>query len=172
MKTGAIQTGIGRLALRFRHSPALLVGVLMSVFALGGTTYGMWEETLGFFALLVPLALALGYDRMVAVSIIFLGAGTGVLASTVNPFATGVASDAAGIGISDGLGLRVLMLVVLVPIAIAYVLWYGKRVRNRPLALAARRRRERRRAGRRRWPRSRRSPGRRRSPWPSSSGRS
>ena len=67
MKTGAIETGIGRLALRFRHSPAMLVVVLMRVFALGGTTYGMWEETLGFFALLVPLALALGYDRMVAV---------------------------------------------------------------------------------------------------------
>ena len=78
----------------------------------------MWEETLGFFVLLVPLVLALGYDRMVAVSIIFLGAGTGVLASTVNPFATGVASDAAGISISDGLGLRLVMLVVLVPLAI------------------------------------------------------
>ena len=132
METGAIQTGIGRLALRFRRSPAILVAVLMSVFALGGTSYGMWEETLGFFALLVPLVLALGYDRMVAASIIFLGAGTGVLASTVNPFATGVASDAAGISLSDGLGLRVLLLVVLVPMAIGYVLWYGGRVRKDP----------------------------------------
>jgi uncharacterized ion transporter superfamily protein YfcC len=132
MKTEAIQTGIGRLALRFRHSPALLVGVLMSVFALGGTTYGMWEETLGFFVLMVPLTLALGYDRLVAVSIIFLGAGTGVLCSTVNPFATGVASDAAGISISDGLGLRLLMLALLCPLAIFYVLRYGARVRTDP----------------------------------------
>ena len=66
----------------------------------------MWEETLGFFVLLVPLALALGYDRMVAAAIIFLGAGTGVLCSTVNPFATGVASDAAGISLGDGIGVR------------------------------------------------------------------
>jgi uncharacterized ion transporter superfamily protein YfcC len=132
MKTGAVQSGIGRLALRFQHSPALLVIAMMTIFALGGTTYGMWEETLGFFALMVPLALALRYDRMVAVSIIFLGAGTGVLASTVNPFATGVASDAAGISISDGLGMRVVMWLVLVPVAIAYVLWYGGRVRSDP----------------------------------------
>ena len=132
MKTGAVENGIGRLALRFRHSPAVLVAVLMSVFALGGTSYGMWEETLGFFALLVPLALALRYDRMVAVSIIFLGAGTGVLCSTVNPFATGVASDAAGISITDGIGLRIAMFAVLVPTAIAYVLWYGSRVRRDP----------------------------------------
>ena len=99
MKTEAIQTGIGRLALRFRHSGSALIAILMCVFALGGTSYGMWEETLGFFVLLVPLALALGYDRMVAAAIIFLGAGTGVLCSTVNPFATGVASDAAGISL-------------------------------------------------------------------------
>ena len=132
MKTGAIETGIGRLAKRFSKSPIILVAVLMTIFALGGTSYGMWEETLGFFALMVPLVLALGYDRMVAVSIIFLGAGAGVLASTVNPFATGVASDAAGISISDGLGLRVVLLLILVPMAIGYVVYYGRRVRLDP----------------------------------------
>jgi uncharacterized ion transporter superfamily protein YfcC len=132
MKTGAIQTGIGRLALRFRHSGSVLVAILMVVFALGGTSYGMWEETLGFFVLLVPLALALGYDRMVAAAIIFLGAGTGVIASTVNPFATGVASDSAGITIGDGIGLRIGLWVVLVPLAIGYVLWYARRVRQHP----------------------------------------
>ena len=130
MKTGAIQTGIGRLALRFRHSGAALIAILMCVFALGGTSYGMWEETLGFFVLLVPLALALGYDRMVAAAIIFLGAGSGVLASTVNPFATGVASDAAGISLGDGIGVRIAMWVVLVALAIGYVLRYASRVRT------------------------------------------
>ena len=176
MKTGAIETGIGRLALRFRKSPAILVAVLMAIFALGGTSYGMWEETLGFFALLVPLVLALGYDRMVAVSIIFLGAGTGVLASTVNPFATGVASDAAGISISDGLGLRVVMLLVLVPLAIGYVLSYGRRVRDGPEPVARRRRPPAEldavAGGERRASRSPRSPAARRSRWRSSSARS
>src|SRR3954467_4360290 len=132
MKTQAIQTGIGRLALRFRHSGSVLIAILMVVFALGGTSYGMWEETLGFFVLLVPLTLALGYDRMVAASIIFLGAGTGVLCSTVNPFATGVASDAAGISLGEGIGVRGLMWLVLVPLAIGYVLRYARRVRSDP----------------------------------------
>ena len=132
MQTEAIQTGIGRLAMRFKHSGSILVIVLMSIFALGGTTYGMWEETLGFFALLVPLVLALNYDRLVAASIIFLGAGTGVLASTVNPFATGVASDSAGIDVGDGIVLRVLMFVVLVGLAIGYVLLYCRRIRKDP----------------------------------------
>ena len=128
MKTGAIELGIKRLALRFRNSPTWLIVILMGVFALGGTTYGMWEETLGFYTLMVALVLAMGFDRMVGVAIIFLGAGTGVLASTVNPFATGVASDAAGISIGDGLPMRVLMWLVLVAVAILYVLWYARRV--------------------------------------------
>jgi uncharacterized ion transporter superfamily protein YfcC len=132
MKTEAIQTGIGRLALRFRHSGSALIAMLMVVFALGGTSYGMWEETLGFFVLLVPLALALGYDRMVAAAIIFLGAGTGVLCSTVNPFATGVASDAAGISIGDGIGVRIAMWVVLVALAIGYVIRYASRLQKDP----------------------------------------
>jgi uncharacterized ion transporter superfamily protein YfcC len=132
LKTQAIQTGIGRLALRFRHSGSVLVAILMTVFAIGGTSYGMWEETLGFFVLLVPLALALHYDRMVAAAIIFLGAGTGVIASTVNPFSTGVASDAAGITIGNGIGLRIAMWFVLVTMAIAYVLWYARRIRADP----------------------------------------
>ena len=128
MKTEAIQTGIGRLALRFRASGYVLIAILMGVFAIGGTTYGMWEETLGFFVLLVPLTLALGYDRMVAASIIFLGAGSGVVGSTVNPFSTGVASDAAGISIGVGIGLRIALWIVVVGMAIAYVIWYARRV--------------------------------------------
>jgi uncharacterized ion transporter superfamily protein YfcC len=132
MKTEAIQTGIGRMALRFRHSGSVLIAILMTVFAIGGTTYGMWEETLGFFVLLVPLALALGYDRMVAAAIIFLGAGTGVIGSTVNPFSTGVASDAANVSIGDGIGLRIALWVVLLAFAIAYVIWYARRIREHP----------------------------------------
>jgi len=130
MKTGAIELGIKRLALRFRNSPTWLIVILMTVFALGGTTYGMWEETLGFYTLMVALVVALKFDRMVGVAVIFLGAGTGVLASTVNPFATGVASDAAGIGIGDGLPMRVVMWIVLVAIGILYVLWYANRVKR------------------------------------------
>jgi uncharacterized ion transporter superfamily protein YfcC len=132
MKSEAIQTGIGRLALRFRSSGPVLIAILMAVFALGGTSYGMWEETLGFFVLLVPLSLALGYDRMVAAAIIFLGAGSGVIASTVNPFSTGVASDAAGITIGDGIGLRIAMWFVLVSLAIGFVIWYARRVQAHP----------------------------------------
>jgi uncharacterized ion transporter superfamily protein YfcC len=132
MKTEAIQTGIGRLALRFRNSGFVLIALLMTVFALGGTSYGMWEETLGFFVLLVPLALALNYDRMVAAAVIFLGAGSGVIGSTVNPFATGVASDAAGISIGEGIGLRIALWITVVALGIGYVIWYARRIHTDP----------------------------------------
>jgi uncharacterized ion transporter superfamily protein YfcC len=92
----------------------------------------MWEETLGFFVLLVPLTLALNYDRMVGAAIIFLGAGAGVIGSTVNPFSTGVASDAAGTSIGAGIGLRIALWVVMVALGIGYVLWYARRVSRNP----------------------------------------
>ncbi|MEU8581294.1 YfcC family protein [Streptomyces abikoensis] len=130
--TGALDRGIERLAHRLRERGALLIAGVMTVFSLLGTVEGFAEETLGFYGLLVPLMLALGYDRMVATGTIILGAGIGVLASTVNPFATGVASSAAGISLGDGIALRFVMWLVLTAVTIAYVVRYARRVRADP----------------------------------------
>ena len=132
MRTGAIDNGVARIAQRMSGRGAVLIAVLMVLFSIGGTTEGMAEETLGFYALLIPLMLALGYDRMVAAATILVGAGIGVLASTVNPFATGVGSAAADISIGDGIGFRFLMYVVLVPIGVLWVLRYARRVKADP----------------------------------------
>ncbi|MFJ4833888.1 YfcC family protein [Streptomyces sp. NPDC088747] len=130
--TGALDRGIGRLAHRLRDRGALLIAGVMVVFSVLGTVEGFAEETLGFYGLIVPLMLALGYDRMVAVGTIILGAGVGVLCSTVNPFATGVASSAADISLGDGIVLRFVMWVVLTAVTVAYVVRYARRVRRNP----------------------------------------
>jgi len=132
LKSGALDAGIARVTEKFRTRGLVLIAVLMVIFSLGGTTYGMAEETLGFYAILVPVVVGLGYDRIVGVTMIMLGAGIGTLASTVNPFATGVGSDAAGVTLGNGIGLRLLMYVVLTAVVIAYVLRYAKRVKDDP----------------------------------------
>ncbi|MVO86987.1 YfcC family protein [Streptomyces sp. p1417] len=130
--TGALDRGIGRLAHRLRERGAMLIAGVMVVFSVLGTVEGFAEETLGFYGLIVPLMLALGYDRMTAVGAIILGAGIGVLCSTVNPFATGVASSAAGISLGDGIVLRFAMWLVLTAVTVAYVIRYATRVRKNP----------------------------------------
>ena len=132
MRTGAIDAGIARVAKRFGARGAVVIAILMVLFSIGGTTEGMAEETLGFYALVIPLMLSLGYDRMVAAGTILVGAGIDVLASTVNPFATGVASGAADVSIGDGIGFRFLMYLVLVPLGVWYVLRYAKKVKADP----------------------------------------
>jgi uncharacterized ion transporter superfamily protein YfcC len=132
MRTGALDAGIGALTHKYKERGIVLVVLLMVVFSLGGTTYGMAEETLGFYALIVPIMIGLGFDRMVGVATIMVGAGVGTLASTVNPFATGVASDAAGIPLGDGIALRLLMYVVLTIVAILFVIRYAKKIQKDP----------------------------------------
>ena len=132
MRTGAIDNGVARIAQRMSTRGTILIAVLMTLFSIGGTTEGMAEETLGFYALIIPLMLALGYDRMVAAATILVGAGVGVLASTVNPFATGVGSGAADISIGDGIALRFAMYVVLVPVGVWWVLRYARKVKADP----------------------------------------
>ena len=132
MATGAIQAGIGRLVGRLRGRARWMIPILMGVFALGGTTYGMAEESLAFYALVITVLIAAGYDALVGASVVLLGCGIGTLGSTLNPFATGIASGFAGIPISEGIVGRVVILVVGLAIGIWFVLRYADRVKRDP----------------------------------------
>ena len=89
-----------------------MIPILMMVFALGGSTYGMAEESLAFYTLVIAVMIAAGYDALTGAAVVLLGCGIGTLGSTINPFATGIASGFAGISISDGLLSRLVILVV------------------------------------------------------------
>jgi uncharacterized ion transporter superfamily protein YfcC len=132
MKTGAIQAGIGKLVQRLRGRERLMIPILMTVFAIGGTTYGMAEESLAFYALVITVMIAAGYDALTGAAVVLLGCGIGTLGSTINPFATGIASGFAGTSISDGLVGRVAILIVGLAIGIYFVMRYAERVKRDP----------------------------------------
>ena len=128
MKTGAIQTGISRIVERLRGRERVMIPVLMGLFALGGTTYGMAEESLAFYALIITVMIAAGYDSLLGAAILLLGCGIGTLGSTINPFATGIASGFAGTTISEGIVGRIVILVIGTAIGIWWVMRYAKRL--------------------------------------------
>jgi uncharacterized ion transporter superfamily protein YfcC len=132
MKTGAIQAGIGRLVQRLEGRERLMIPALMIVFALGGTSYGMAEESLAFYALVITVLIAAGYDALTGAAVVLLGCGIGTLGSTINPFATGIASGFADVSISDGLVGRLIILIVGLGIGIFFVLRYADRVKSDP----------------------------------------
>jgi uncharacterized ion transporter superfamily protein YfcC len=132
MKTGAIQAGIGSLVQRMQGRERWMIPVLMGVFALGGTSYGMAEESLAFYALVITVMIAAGYDALTGAAVVLLGCGIGVIGSTVNPFATGIASGIAGVPISEGLIGRLIILIVGLAIGIFFVLRYADRVKRDP----------------------------------------
>ena len=132
MKTGAIQTGIGMLVRRLRGKERWMIPILMIVFAIGGTTYGMAEESLAFYALVITVMIAAGYDALTGAAVVLLGCGIGVIGSTINPFATGIASGFAGIPISDGIVGRIILLIIGLAIGIFFVLRYADRVKKDP----------------------------------------
>jgi uncharacterized ion transporter superfamily protein YfcC len=132
MKSGAIQAGIGKLVERMKGRERWMIPVLMCVFALGGTSYGMAEESLAFYALVIPVMIAAGYDSLVGAAVLLLGCGIGVLGSTVNPFATGIASGIAGVPISEGLIGRLVILLLGLAIGIFFVMRYADRVKRDP----------------------------------------
>lgn len=130
--TGSIDTGIKAAMRKLNGREVWMIPILMSLFALGGTTYGMAEETLAFYPLLIPAMLVAGFDTMTAVAVILIGAGIGTLGSTINPFATVIASNAAGVAFTEGMVLRVVLLLGGLAICIAYVTRYALRVKADP----------------------------------------
>ncbi|MEK6153748.1 YfcC family protein [Flavobacteriaceae bacterium 3-367] len=130
--TGAFEAGIAWLSQRLVGREFLLIIMVTSLIALGGTTFGLEEETIAFYPILIPIFLAAKYDAIVAVASIYIGSSIGTLASTVNPFSTIIASDAAGISWTVGLQARLLMLVLGVAICLLYILRYARRVKKDP----------------------------------------
>lgn len=130
--TGAIDTGIRSAMRRLEGRELWMIPILMTLFAFGGTTYGMAEETLAFYAILIPVIISAGYDAVTGVAIVMVGAGIGVLGSTINPFATVIAANAASIPFTDGMGLRLVLLIGGLIICAVYVMRYAKRVKEDP----------------------------------------
>ena len=132
MKTGAVDAGVATIIQRLGGREKYLIPILMLLFGLGGTTYGMWEETMAFYPLLLPVFLAAGYDAVVGIAVILLGAGAGVISSTVNPFATGIAAGFAGVSLGEGILLRLIQWVVFETAAIWFVMAYAAKVKRNP----------------------------------------
>lgn len=132
--TGALDAGIATLVRKLHGREEILIAAVMFVFSIGGTTYGMCEETVPFYIMLASTMVAAGMDTLTGALVVALGAGVGVLGSTINPFCTMAAVGALdGVGISVDTGKMIALGVVLwltsYAIALYFVLKYAKKVK-------------------------------------------
>ncbi len=134
-KTEAVDAMIKSIAkahARSRLVRAALIPVFVTLFSIGGATFGMNEEAIPFILIFVPLALALGYDSIVGVSIPFVGSQVGFAAAFLNPFNVGIAQGIAGVPLFSGMGYRVIVWLVATTVTIVFLMWYAGRVKRHP----------------------------------------
>ena len=132
--SGSFDAGISRLASAHKGREYILIILVTVLIAIGGTTFGLAEETMAFYPILIPVFIAARYDAIVGLASVFLGSSIGTMCSTSNPFSAIIASDAAGINWTTGLYGRAIMLTVCVAITIIYIMRYAKKVKNDPSA--------------------------------------
>lgn len=130
--TGAFNAGIASLSKITKGKEYILIILLSILISLGGTTFGLAEETIALYPILLPIFLASGYDAIVCIATIYMGSSIGTMFSTVNPFSSVIASTAAGISFKEGLDFRMIGLVLATLITIIYILRYAKKVKNDP----------------------------------------
>lgn len=131
-KTGAFTAGISALSRNLKGKEAWLIVIITVIIGIGGTSFGLAEETIAFYPIVVPIFLAAGYDALVAIAAIYLGSCMGTMASTVNPFSTVIASNTAGIDFTSGMPLRIFMLVAGLAVCIFYTVKYAEKVKKDP----------------------------------------
>lgn len=131
-KTGAFTAGISALSKGLKGKESWLIVIISVLVGIGGTTFGLAEETIAFYPIVIPIFLAAGYDAVVAIAAIYLGSCMGTMASTVNPFSTVIASNTAGIDFINGIVVRLFMLIVGLTVCIVYTLRYAEKVKNNP----------------------------------------
>ncbi|MDD8030701.1 MAG: hypothetical protein PHQ25_01720 [Acidobacteriota bacterium] len=134
-KSGAIDAGIQKLAAFFTRKPKLrimVIPVLMIIFSLAGSVYGMAEESIPFVLIFIPFALSMGYDSIVGIAIPFLGAAVGFAAAFFNPFTVGIAQGFAELPLYSGLGYRLILWIITTIIGIAFVMVYAEKIRKNP----------------------------------------
>lgn len=131
-KTGTFDAGIAALSRKTKGREFILVVFVTALIALGGTTFGLAEETIALYPILMPVFVASGYDALVCIAAIYMGSSIGTMFSTVNPFSIVTASDAAGISINEGLTFRVVGLILALIITLVYIYRYAVKIKKDP----------------------------------------
>lgn len=131
-KIGALNSAVFALARITKGREYILIIVLSLIMVVGGTTFGLGEETIALYPILMPVFLVAGYDAMTCIAVIYVGASVGTMYSTLNPFAIGVATKAAGISMAEEMNWRFIALIIGTIFAVAYVLWYAFKVHRDP----------------------------------------
>ena len=131
--SGAMEKGIAALSVQMKGRETWLIVILTFLFCFGGSSYGMAEEGLVFYPLLIPILPAAGYDLLVPVAVIFAGTQMGSLSSFSNPFSTIIASSAAGVNWTDDLTVRIIIVLTSF-ILIWYIVRYILKIKRNPSA--------------------------------------
>ncbi len=130
--TGAIDALIGLAIRRLGGRPVWLVGGMVMLFAVGSSTVGMAEEYVPFVPLLVAMCLALKADAVVALGIVYVGAGVGYACAALNPFTVLIGQSIAGVELTSGQSVRWLLLAICLAIGTHHILRYLRRVQADP----------------------------------------
>ena len=133
-KSGTLTAACGAMLRLVGERDNLIIPIFMTIFAIGGTTFGMYEETYALIPAFIIISMTLGYDRIVGGAIVFVGVATGFAAATINPFTIGVASAVAGVPLAEPkiLIFRIVAFVAFLALVIVYTMNYANKVKKDP----------------------------------------
>ena len=135
--TGAVAYGINRFISRAGKYDRLVLAGLALLFSVGGAVFGMSEETIPFVGIVVPLVIAMGYDAITGLLVVYVASNIGFSSAFLNPFTVGIAQEMSGLPLFSGMGYRLICWAILTAALIIFILWYARSIRREPSGAAA-----------------------------------
>lgn len=137
IETETLKDGVSSLVKGMGGRELLLVPILFTFFSLGGTLFGMQEETLGLLPVIVPVLILAGFDAMTGMLVVVVGCTTGIASSVLDPFSIGVmaeglSSNTMDVTIGTGIIERMILFVIYTSMGASFCTWYAVRVRKNP----------------------------------------
>jgi uncharacterized ion transporter superfamily protein YfcC len=131
-KTGGIKTFIEFIMHHLRGTGGTFVCIMVLLFMLFGSLFGMFEELVTLLPLIIVFMLSMQLDTMVGLGACLMAACFGFSTAISNPFSVGTAAQLAGIPVSSGVWLRMVFFVIVYGILCAFLLGYLKKIKHDP----------------------------------------
>jgi uncharacterized ion transporter superfamily protein YfcC len=110
----------------------IIMTMIMTIFSLFGSVFGMSEETIAFIIIFVPMSISMGYDSIVGVSLCFFAAGLGFAGATLNPFTIGIAQGLSDVPLFTGIEYRLVCWAIISIVGFAFILQYAAKIKKDP----------------------------------------
>ncbi len=125
-ESGGLVSLVRLIVQKLQNRRFITVWAITFIVMILSAVFGLQEQLLILYPLLALLCSAMNWSKFTAISFILMTSGVGFTTAITNPLTIGLASQNAGVPITDGIGYRIIIFLVMFVITSLYMTYLCK----------------------------------------------